>query len=123
MKNRPIPVIIVAVLFILVGCIGFVYHIQELFTPDYKLYQIILILLLRIAALVIGILLLNRINLARWLAVAWLAVHVVISAFNSTSEMIMHAVLLIIISVLLFLPVSNSYFKKRTNIKQDCCTR
>lgn len=112
MKNRPIPVVIVAVLFILVGCIGFVYHIQELFTSDYKLYQIILILLLRIAALVIGILLLNRINLARWLAVAWLAVHVVISAFNSTSEMIMHAVLLIIISVLLFLPVSNSYFKK-----------
>ena len=33
MKGRPLPVVIVAVLFILAGVIGFFYHLQELLDP------------------------------------------------------------------------------------------
>ena len=36
-------------------------------------------------------------NWARWLLVAWLAFHVVVSGFHSMSEMAAHAVLLIVV--------------------------
>lgn len=119
MKNSPLPVIIVAVLFMLVGCMGFAYHLKDLFEVTNNIYETIWILLLRIVAIVCGLMLLYRINRARWLAVAWLAYHVVISALHSTSEMVTHLAFLGLVSVLLFLPVSSAYFrKKRINKNQ-----
>jgi hypothetical protein len=111
MKNRPIPVILVSFLFILTGCIGFIYHVKEFFEPNNKLYELIWVLVIRILAVVCGLLLFLRINWARWLAVAWLLYHILLSALHSTSEMILHIILLIIVVVLLYLPVSNAYFK------------
>ena len=108
MKKRPVSVIIVSVLFILVGCIGFAYHVKEL---SGKQYETIWVLFMEISAVACGILLLFKISWARWLAIAWLLCHIIISAFNSTSEMIAHIVFLVIISALLFLPASSRYFK------------
>jgi uncharacterized membrane protein len=116
-KRPPLPVIIVAVLFFLVGCIGFAYHLKELFNAENNLYETILILFLRILAAVCGVLLFYGINRARWLAIAWLALHVVISAFNSIPEMIAHIVFLVVVSVLLYLPVSSVFFLKKGNNK------
>ena len=117
MKNRPIPVIIVSILFILTGCIGFFYHVKEFFEPNNNLYELVLVLLLRILAVACGILLFQGVNWSRWLAIAWLLFHVVLSAFHSISEMATHIVLLIIVSVLLYLPVSSAYFKTRNGNK------
>ena len=117
MKNRPIPVIIVSIVFILAGCIGFIYHVRELFEPNDKLYELIWVLLLRILSVVCGLLLFLGINWARWLAIVWLLYHVILSALHSTSEMLTHIVLLIIISVLLYHPASNAYFKIKTDNK------
>lgn len=116
MKNCPVPVIIVSFLFILVGCIGFVYHLKELFELNNNLNETVWILCLRILAVGCGVLLLFRINRGRWLAIAWLVYHIVISAFNSTSEMIAHIVILVLVAVLLFLPVSSTYFQKKEKI-------
>jgi hypothetical protein len=113
MKNRPLPVIIVSILFILAGCVGFVYHLKELSEPNNNLNETLLILFLRILAVVCGLLLLFRIKWARWLTIAWLIYHVILSAFNSTSEMIAHIALLILVSILLFLPVSSNYFRDK----------
>jgi hypothetical protein len=113
MKNRPLPVIIVSVLFIVAGGVGFVYHIKDFFKPGYTQYETIWVLFLRILAIVCGVLLLLKIKWARWLAIAWLAYHVLIGALNSTSEMIAHIVFLIIVTVLLFLPVSSKYFQNK----------
>jgi len=113
MKNRPLPIIIVSALFILTGCVGVVNSIKDFFEPNDKLYQLLWILFVRILAVVCGILLLVRINWARWLAIAWLVYHVVISALNSTTQMIAHMVFLILVSVLLFLPVSSTYFQHK----------
>lgn len=110
MKNRPIPVIIVSILFILTGCIGFAYHVKEFFEPNDNLYELVWVLLIRILAIVCGFLLFQRVNWARWLAIAWMFYHIILSAFHSISAMITHTVLLIIISVLLYHPVSNAYF-------------
>ena len=113
MKNCPLPVIIVSILFILAGCAGFAYHVKELFELNSNLNETIWILLLRILAVVCGLLLLFKINWARWVAIAWLVYHVILSAFNSTSEMIAHIVFLILVSGLLFLPVSSAYFQSK----------
>jgi hypothetical protein len=113
MKNRPIPVLIVSILFILAGCVGFTYHFKEFFEPDVDLNELIWVQILRILALVCGILLYLRISWARWLAIAWLAYHVYIGALNSTSQMISHIVLLVIVTVLLFLPVSSAFFRRK----------
>jgi hypothetical protein len=118
MKNRPLPVIIVSVLFILVGSVGFAYHLKDFVESNDKLYELIWVLFLRILAVVCGFLLFFRINWARWLAIAWLAYHVVISAFNSTSEMIAHIVFLIIVSILLYLPVSLRYFQNKNKLER-----
>jgi len=113
MKNRPLPVIIVSILFILVGIVGFVYHVKELFALNDNMGEAIWILILRILAAVCGLLLLFRVNWGRWLAIAWMFYHVVISAFNSISELVAHIVFLVLISVLLFLPVSSAYFRNK----------
>src|SRR5436190_21736603 len=101
MKTRPLPVIIVSILFILAGSVGFDYHMKELFELNNNLNETILILFLRILAVVCGLLLLFRINWSRLFSISWLVYHVIIGAFNSTSEMIAHIVLLIMVFVLL----------------------
>ena len=113
MKNRPIAVIIVSVLFILTGCFGIANHIKDFFEPNGKLSELIWVLFVRILAIVCGLLLLFRTNWARWLAITWLVYHILISALNSTSEMIAHIVFLILVSVLLFLPASSIYFQNK----------
>jgi len=114
MKGRPLPVVIVAVLFILAGVIGFFYHLQELLDPT-NLNETVWILLLRILAVVCGVLLLFGVSWARWLAIGWLLYHVVVSALNSTSEMIAHIVFLTLVTVLLFLPASAAWFQDKKN--------
>ena len=113
MKSPPLPIIVVSVLFIVTGCVGVAYHVQDYFEPHDKLVDLTWVLFLRILAIVCGVLLLLRISWARWLAISWLVYHIIISAFNSTPEMIAHIVLLVIVSVLLFLRVSSAYFSNK----------
>jgi hypothetical protein len=112
MKKPPVPVLLVAVLFIFAGIMGFAYHLKDINNPPINHSESVLILAIRILALVIGILLLMRIGWSRWLAVAWLLYHVVLSAFHNTSELLVHSALLVMVSLLLFLPASNKYFRK-----------
>jgi Trk-type K+ transport system membrane component len=113
MKNRPLPVIIVSILFIIAGGVGFVYHLKEFSGPNAKLYELLWTELVRLIAVVCGLLLLMSINWARWLAIAWLLFHVIISAFHSTTEMILHIVFLLLVTVLLYLPQTSAYFQKK----------
>jgi hypothetical protein len=110
-KKRPLPVIIVATLFIIAGTVGFVYHFKEFFEPDARLNETGWVQLVRIIAIVCGVLLLLAVNWARWLAIAWLLYHVFISALHSTPEMIFHIVILLLVVVLLYLPESSAFFR------------
>ena|SRR5215469_14428963 len=114
MKKVPLPVIIVSVLFILTGVIGFAAHIKDLSAPNEKLNESLWVLSLEILAFVCGFLLLAGINWARWLAIAWLAYHIAISALNSISQTIAHIAFFIVVAVLLYLPVSSAYFQKKS---------
>ena len=64
----PIPVMIVIVVYLLVGVMGFVYHFSEL-TAGHR--DAIAIELTELTAVVAGVGLLLRQNWARWLALAW----------------------------------------------------
>lgn len=113
MKKCPLPVLIVAIALLTAGAVGFIYHLKDFADPDQKIYVTVLVELLRIVAILSGILLLRAINWGRWLSVAWVLLHVVISAFNSVNETIMHIAVLIVVTVLLILPVSSRYFKRK----------
>jgi hypothetical protein len=112
-RSRPWPVIIVCLLFAVAGGVGFIYHFGELFEPGNGLYEVILVEVLRLLAIVCAILLWMGINWARWLAIAWIAYHVFIGAKHSTSELVTHIVLLIGVAVLLYLPRSRVFFNNR----------
>jgi len=105
--KRPLTVAILGCLFIAVGLVGLLYHLAER-PPD---HWILLISFIRILAIVGGIFLIKGRNWARWLLLAWLALHVGISVFHSLSETVAHAVLLIVIGYFLMTPPASKYFE------------
>jgi len=105
--KRPLPVTILGCLFIVAGLVGFVYHLSE--SPLDR--WIVPISIVRIIAVVGGAFLLMGHNWARWLMLAWLAFHVVVSAFHSLSESIAHVALLIIVGYVLLRPPASRYFQ------------
>ena len=109
---RPRSVTAIGALFIAVGIVGLAYHATELdlahpFQPDARL-----VLVVRLLAIVAGVFILRGANWARWLAIAWMAFHVVVSAFNSVGEGLAHAVLLVVIAYVLLRPTASAYFRR-----------
>ena len=105
--KRPLPITIIGSLFIVAGLVGLVYHLSE--TPlDHR---IVLISIVRIIAIVGGVFLLLGHNWARWLMLAWLGFHVVVSAFHSVSEFMPHVVLLMVVGYILLGPPTSKFFQ------------
>ena len=114
-NKRPWPVMLIALLYIAIGAIGFVYHLPA-FHGQYGFHQEdVWIELTEAIALIAGVFLLQGRNWARWLAMAWIAFHVLISAFHSLQETIVHAALCAIIAAILFSPPANRYFRGRSD--------
>lgn len=105
-RSWPVPVLIVALLYLAVGAIGLVYHFRDLSASDG-----IWIELTESLALLAGVFLLLRRNWARWLAVAWIAFHVGLSILHSIRETAIHAVFLVLIAWMLFRPASTRFFR------------
>jgi hypothetical protein len=105
--KRPIPVTILAWLFIIGGFASTIYHLVK--SPrDRWAFPISLV---GIIAIVGGIFLLKGASWARWLLLVWLAFHVLISALNSLSQALPHFVLLVVIAYFLLTPPASDYFK------------
>lgn len=107
--KRPIAVLIVAGIYLLVGVVGFIYHFPEL-TAGHR--DAIAIELTELVALVCGVFLLLRHNWARWLALAWIVFHVIISFFHPRRELAIHAIFCILIAWALFRPTTTSWFRR-----------
>ncbi len=105
--KRPLAVTFLGVLFIGAGVMGLAYHLTEWRTDPW----IVPISLVRLLAIVGGAFLLMGRNWARWLILAWMAFHVVVSAFHSISECIAHLVLLLAIGYFLLTPPTAKYFQ------------
>ena len=99
-----LAVFAIAVLYIAVGLGGFVGHF-----PRHWQAEDVLIEVTELVALTCGVFLLRRKNWARWLALAWMALHVAIS-FPSMNEMAIHLSFLIVIAWALFRPSMRRHF-------------
>ena len=107
--KRPVSITLVACLYILVGVAGFAFHFKELVTkqPDAVMIEIT-----EMIALVCGVFLLRAQNWARWLALAWVVFHVVVSLFHPLGELAVHLVLCVVIAWVLFRPEGGRFFRK-----------
>ena len=115
MNKRPLSVTIIACLLAVAGLVGIVYHLRE-FKPQHPFqYEIIWITLVRLLAIVAGVYMLHGKNWARWLALVWMAFHVIISAFHSTMELAMHALLLAVFAYFLLSRPASEYFRTERN--------
>jgi hypothetical protein len=111
MKKCPLPVLLVAILYLATGAIGLVSHLVQ-FKPQPSFdSSIVWISLVSLIAIVSGAFILRAANWARWLAMAWIVFHVVLSAFHSRSEMLVHSLLCVAIAYFLFNPRANQYFR------------
>jgi hypothetical protein len=110
MKKRPLPILILAGLFIAVGALGFANHLSDLRTLHPFPQDLLWVLLVGLIAMVSGIFMLQARNWARWLALAWMTFHVAISFQHSLQQVAIHAVLLLLIAYFLFRPEAKAYF-------------
>ncbi len=112
MNKRPLSVLLIALLYIAVGAIGFAHHFPDLYAPDAHHYDGVLIELTELCALVSGVFMLRGQNWSRWIAVAWIAFHVALSAFETHRGLVVHCILLGLITWAVFSPQASRFFSK-----------
>ena len=105
--TRPLPVTLIACLYIVTGLVGSAAHLIDL---DRFESDVLWAVLVNLIALIGGVWMLRRQNWARWLAIAWMAFHVILSVFHSPRELIVHALFLAAIAYFLFRPRVNVWF-------------
>lgn len=111
MNKRPLPVTILAWLYIAMGAIGFVYHLSELHADNALQFDDVWIELVRLLAVIAGAFMLRGHSWARWLALAWIGFHVIIGALHSFQQFAIHCLFCAVIAWLLFRPDATRYFR------------
>ena len=105
MNQRPRSVTVLSCLFIAVGAFGLARDLTE-FQYDHAW-----IWLIHFTAIVCGVYLLRGHNWARWLALARMAFHVILSGFHSWNGLVMHGLLFAMFAYVLFCPQATEYFR------------
>jgi hypothetical protein len=109
MEPRPLPVTLIAWVYIVMGTVGFAYHFGELKPPIQP--EMVWIEVIRLVAILCGVYLLRGRNWARWVAVAWMVFHVVVSVFHGAAQVAIHSVFCAAIVFFLFYrPPSARFF-------------
>lgn len=109
--KRPLAITALACLYIAVGAIGFIAHFPDISATSLFRFDGLAIGITELLAVVTGLFLLRGSNWARWVALAWIAFHVVISALNAFHEFVVHALFCAAIAWLLFRPDAARYFR------------
>jgi hypothetical protein len=109
--RRPLSVTLTGLLFALSGAAGIVYHAPEWMAAR-AAGEPLWALAVRLLALLAGVFLLRGASWARWWALLWLAYHVVLSAFHTRLELIVHAAFFVAIAWVLLRPPAAAYFDR-----------
>lgn len=104
--KRPFQITVIALLFIVGGLATLVVPVLKNPLNRWTLP----LALLGLIAIVGGIFVYKGRGWARWVVLAWLAFHVVVSALNSLSLAAAHLVLLIAVGYFLLAPPTSRYF-------------
>ena len=118
MNERPTSIAVISWIFMAVGSIALLYHllpqhINELNAPHSFGYDLAWVCLVRIVAVLCGVFMLRGCNWARWLLVVWVGYHVILSAFHSPFEVVVHGVLFAVVVYFLFRPAASAYFRRQ----------
>jgi hypothetical protein len=111
-NRRPPSVTFIGCLFIGAGVIGIAYHATKFSVDEPFQHELMWVLSLRLLAVIGGFFVLWGANWARWLLLFWTAYHVVLSAFHSLPELVVHSVLLAVIAYLLLRSQTSAYFRR-----------
>jgi hypothetical protein len=111
MNTRPLSVTIIGWAYLVMGIAGFAYHLTGLRVQHRFQSDILLVELIFIIAIVSGAYILRGHNWARWLAIAWMAFHVVVSIFHTLPELAIHSLLCAILAYFLFRAAATRYFR------------
>jgi hypothetical protein len=111
MNKRPVPVTIISLVLIATGAIGPVFHLIDAKTQNPFQSDLAAIFLVGLAAIIGGVYMLRASNWARWLSLAWIAFHVVLSVFHSKFELGVHILVFTAFAYFLFRPRASEYFQ------------
>jgi hypothetical protein len=103
-NKRPLAVTILAWLYTGIGAGGFV---------SSHLADGVWVELVELLAVISGAFMLRGHNWARWLALAWIAFHAIVSAFHTSREFAVHCVFCAVINWSLLRPEAARYFQGR----------
>lgn len=106
--SRPASVTGVAWLFIAVGVFAFVFQVPSLVRLQRDAF---LIEFTEVLGVIAGVFMLRRHNWARWLALAWVAFHVVIAAYPPFNGLVFHLLVFSGIAYLLLRSDAAGYFR------------
>ena len=123
MVKRPLAVTMISWVYIAAGSLGIAYHLSDFRMPHPFQFDPLGIAFIRLLAIVSGTFMLRGHNWARWLALAWIGFHVILSAFHTLTELAIHSLFFGILAFLLFRPASARYFqggKAGREAKQPC---
>lgn len=111
-KKQPVSIVILSALYIVLGVLGTIAHYIQFWMQRSTMNanEALWITVLGVAAALAGVFMLQGRNWARWLALAWMAAHVVISVFHTKQELIIHSVLFLVIGYLLLRRPAQVYF-------------
>ena len=127
MNKHPLSITVVSWIFTATGCISLVRgllplvraslssHIAELKAQE--LADVCIVTASGLVAIVGGVFMLRGFNWARWLCVAWMGFHLIVSILHSLFELAVHCVLFAVVLYFLFHPRASVYFRppKRDN--------
>ncbi|HKG60490.1 MAG TPA: hypothetical protein VKB05_12085 [Pyrinomonadaceae bacterium] len=105
MPQRPRSITIISWLFILFGSVAL---ISGFITTDLKSHWYVH--LSRLLQIVAGVFMLYGRNWARWLLVAWIAFHIIISALHSVLLLLMHVAIFSVILFFVFRRQASAFF-------------
>ncbi len=111
-NKRPVSVTILACIYVTVGTVGFAYHLYPDFGGHGFHRDDLLIEIIEVAAIVGGAFMLRGNNWARWLVLAWIGFHVVISFFDSLQKVAAHGLMFVLTAYVLFRPEARAYFQR-----------
>ena len=116
MDKRPRSITIISWIFIAFGTVTLVVGLLTLvdksfaqITADLKVHWMVYVV--RLLAVVSGAFMLYGYNWARWLLVAWLGFHVILSFMHSPFELLVHGLLAGVVLYFLFRPQASTYFR------------
>ena len=98
-------------LFAATGSFGILFHLGDFRSSNPLQFDVFGIAAVRLLGVIAGIYMPRGANWARWLAVAWMALHVGISALHTIQELVVHSVFLCLLLFFLFRPAANAYFR------------